>query len=185
MEPHAGMDSLINDDTEDTETKDEDASQPSEENASQTPTTSHEQTQRMRFTKPKKEQLWKWTEVLERADEGRQILKTVDNRDEKSMYGEFIGYEMRKFPLATQTYVKHILANVLFKAALGEYENRTPSITLLPFIVSENSAEISGSEANCEIIYVDNDIGENKEFPEISGTSEELHQFLQFEQYLM
>ncbi|XP_049943670.1 uncharacterized protein LOC126424880 isoform X3 [Schistocerca serialis cubense] len=91
---------------EDTETKDEDANQPSEENVPQIPTTSHEETQRKRITKPKKKRTAQEMERDIRVEEAYQILKTVTNRDGWNVYGEFIANEMKILPRTTQKYAK-------------------------------------------------------------------------------
>ncbi|XP_049800007.1 uncharacterized protein LOC126235327 [Schistocerca nitens] len=117
---HSGADddddALQNDDTQDTETKDEDSSQPSENNVPQTSTTSSEETQRKSITTAEKRTAQEMARNA-RVEEGYQILRTVSNRDEWSVYGEFIANEMRNFSLTTQTFVKHITGNALFRAA--------------------------------------------------------------------
>lgn len=63
------------------------------------------------------------TEHERRAEKAYNIMKNSCKRDDCTTYGEHVGNELRKLSSKSQTYVKHLINNVLFKAALGAYEN--------------------------------------------------------------
>lgn len=64
------------------------------------------------------------TENERRAEEAYYVMKSSIKRDDCSTYGEHVGNELRKLSSKSQIYVKHMINNVLFKAALGVYDSQ-------------------------------------------------------------
>lgn len=74
------------------------------------------------FKKPICKKSGSTDEGKRRADEAYEILKNSAQRDEFSVYGEHVANEIRKLQPTAQIYVKHSINNILFQAALGQYD---------------------------------------------------------------
>lgn len=75
-----------------------------------------------------------------RSDEAYSILKqTVENRnhrDESAIFGEHVANKHRKYNQHTRSIVEHLIADIFFKADMGDYEKNTqnwPSSNCTPY----------------------------------------------------
>lgn len=71
------------------------------------------------------------------------IQKNTCQRDECSTYGEHVANELRNLCPRARTIVKHLMNNILFKAAMGKYdaENVSNTRTAIPFGNYQNDYE--------------------------------------------
>jgi len=94
---------------------------------------------------------------ISKSEEAYNILKeTVEKknlRDESSIYGEHIAAKHRKYSSQTKSTVEHLIAGILFKADMGEYEKtisyQAPiSYSTYPLRSSSNYAMYNSAELN-------------------------------------
>lgn len=90
-----------------------------------------------------------------RADEAYHLLKmTVANknvRDESTIYGEHIASKHRKYSTKTRSVIEYLIADILFKADMGTYEQYVPPIspaTHLPLNIRHGSYSIHNQTPN-------------------------------------
>lgn len=139
--------------------------------------TSHEQTQEQ--TRKKRKALNLPNEEKERrANEAYEILKNCTKRDDCSVFGEYVGNELRKLSPISQTYVKHLISNILFKGALGLYESQQIVTSQTPASERLSLAGGSHSPVNQNISNLNNENSNEDvlvEYRNNHGNSEQIH----------
>lgn len=60
------------------------------------------------------------------TEQNSEVAKNEKDRDEYDIYGEYIGYKLRKFPNPrVRCIVQHLINNVIFRAEMGKFDNAT------------------------------------------------------------
>lgn len=60
------------------------------------------------------------------TEQNSDVAKNEKDRDEYDIYGEYIGYKLRKFPNPrVRCIVQHLINNVIFRAEMGKFDNAT------------------------------------------------------------
>nr|CAI5850165.1 unnamed protein product [Callosobruchus analis] len=95
---------------------------------------------------------------MKKEQKKHHILKKSASNDDHSVYGQHVANELRKLSPISQAYVKHTIGNVLFKAALGLYDNQ--QIVINRTQISPERPPVAIPSPGSSVISLDN----NSEF---------------------
>lgn len=83
--------------------------------------------ERENFIAPRKARKRTTHSPSDREEEAYSILKKSCERDDCSVYGEYVANELRNLNPRARTIVKHIINNTLFHAGMGKYDESSSS----------------------------------------------------------